>query len=145
MQRILACALLLVLGCASTDQRPPAVTPPLIELLQPGAIFFGNAASTATTIDVEIQNRATVSITVREVAISSFAMTDYHIIPVTRRVTVIIPPGETRTVGVVTTLEAESARSVSLEPLSVRAVVRMQANGKSFREVVMQRLTGTGH
>jgi hypothetical protein len=144
MQRLLACALLFALGCASADQRPPDVTPPLIRLIQPGDIFFGNEASTATTIDVEIQNRATVPITVREVAVSSFAMTDYRLIPTTRRVAVVIPPGETRTVGVVATLEAVNARSVSLEPLSVRAVVRMEANGRSFREVVMQRLTGTG-
>lgn len=144
MRRVLASALLFLIGCASTDQRPAAVTPPLIRLLQPGDIFFGNDASTATTIDVEIQNRANVPITVREVAISSFAMNDYRLLPTTRSVSVVVPPGETRTVGIVATLEAVSARSVSLEPLSIRAVVRMEASGRSFREVVMQRLTGTG-
>lgn len=142
MRTSLICALLLLVGCASSDRPPDGLARPTITLFQPGDLFFGNDALTAMTVDVAVENRATVPITVREVAVTSFAMTDYRIIPTTRAVNVVIPAGETRTVGVVAQVAANNPRSQSVEPLSVRAVVRMEANGRSFREVVMQRLTG---
>ena len=144
MRRFLAFALLFVAACSSTAKRPADVAAPLIELHQPGMMFFGSDASTAVTIDVQVQNRANVPLTVRHIAISSFAMNDYVLIPTTREVRVVIPPGESRTIGVVARAEARNARSQTSEPLSVRAVVRMEANGHGFREVVMQRLTGAG-
>lgn len=69
-------------------------------------------------------------------------MTDYTLVPTARTLNVVIPPGESRTMGVVVRAEAVTARSQTSEPLSVRAVVRMEANGHLFREVIMQRLAG---
>ena len=146
MRRLLPLALaVLAAACSSTAGNRPADMPaPLIELSQPSMMFFGSDGSTAVTIDVEILNRAKIPLTVRNVAVSSFAMNDYTLIPAARDVRVEIPPGEKRTVGIVVRAEARNARSQTSEPLSVRAVVRMEANGKGFREVVMQRLTGAG-
>ena len=143
MRRLLPLAVLLLAACASTSDDPPAgFTRPLIELQQPGGMFFGSDASTVITIDVAVQNRANVSLTVRHIALSSVGMTDYTLVPTARTLNVVIPPGESRTMGVVVRAEAVTARSQTSEPLSVRAVVRMEANGHLFREVIMQRLAG---
>lgn len=143
MRRLLVSVLLLVVvACASTDRPPAGVARPLIEIQQLGDLFFGSERSTVVTIALEIENRATTPLTVRHVAISSFGMTDYALVPTSRTLTEIIPPGQSRTISLLARAEAITARSATMEPLSVRAVVRMEANGRGFREVVMQRLFG---
>lgn len=146
MRTLLLSFSVLGMACAGGggDLRPADIAAPQITLRQPGSIFFGNEGVTAVSIDVEVANRAAVPVTVREISVTSFAMTDYHLRPTTRTVNVVVPAGESRTVGVVATAESRVPRSHSQEPLSVRAVVRMEANGRSFREVVMQRMAGTG-
>jgi hypothetical protein len=145
MRRLFAFALLFTLGCGtSSGERPADIPRPDISVQQAGSIFFGSSTSAPVSIDVRVTNTATVPITVREVEISSPGMMQYSINRATKTFNETIPPGETRTVGLTATAVSRQARTTTQEPLSVRAIVRLEANGRGFREIVMQQFAGPG-
>lgn len=141
MRIILASVLLLAAGCASTGgDRPADVAKPEIRVNRVGPVFFGSSPTTSVSIDVHVTNRAAVPILVREVEISSQGASQYTIERARELFHETIPPGETRTVNLVATAIALQSGVTEGEPMPVRVTLRLEANGKSFRETKLDRL-----
>ncbi len=138
------CLLLLTLACASGGGRPADIAAPTVVIQQANTIFFGSGTSAPVTLDVHIRNNAKVPIRVREVEIRSPGMSQYTLLRTSRLFAETIPPGETRTVSLMATAVREQTRFRAEEPLSVSANLRFEANGKQFREVILQQFAGSG-
>jgi len=148
MRRLLSVLplLLVAAGCASAppDQdRPADIARPEILFAQRGQILFGGGDTAPVKLDIQVRNRARVPLLVREVEVSSPQMITYGILRSVRAYNETIPPGETRTLEMIATAETSSTdRRAYDEPLSIRAMVRFEANGVRFREVVSQAVIG---
>ena len=149
MRRLLSVLLLLSLalvGCSSspsaTAERPPEIAKPQITFAQRGGeIYFGGGEEASVQFDVEISNRANIPLLVREVEVSSPEMMQYQITRSVRAYNETIPPGETRTLQLTArAVTSSTARRQYDEPLSLRGLVRFEAGGKRFLEIVRQRL-----
>ena len=132
-----------MLACASAAERPTAIAQPEIAIRQAGPTFFGTPASTTLSFNVLVTNRANVPLHLREIELSSPGMTYYVIQRTVKRLDEVIPPGATRQVGMAANAYAEGPRAERLEPLNIRAVLRFEAEGKSWREVVLDQSVGS--
>ena len=141
MRILLASALLLAAGCASTTpDRPADIAQPEIRVSQAGPIFLSQG-TTPISIDVVITNRANVPLVIREVDITSPDSAQYSIVRARRLVNETVAPGATHKVTVASTAVAQNLGAPVGEPLSIRAFVRFEANGKSFREIAVGQLS----
>jgi hypothetical protein len=140
MRNVVASTLLLIAACASTSSDRPANIPqPQIRVGQAGPVFLSQGP-TPITIDVEVTNRASVPLVIREVEISSSdSGQQYGVAPARRLVNETIPPGETRKVSVTSSAVAQNSGRVG-GSVQIRASVRFEAEGKSFRELVLTEL-----
>ena len=139
--------LLLCAACASgpaDEARPADVARPEILFAQRGEIMFGGGETAPVRLDIQIRNTATVPLLVREVEVTSPEMITYGVQRSVRAYNETIPPGETRMLEMIATAYTTSTdRRAYDEPLSIRAFVRFEANGKRFRELVLQRVVGS--
>ena len=138
--------LLLLAGCASApkdEPRPADIARPEILFRQRGQILFGGGETAPVKLDIQVRNRANVPLLVREIEVSSPQMVTYGILRSVRAYNETVPAGETRMLEMIATAEtSDTERRAYDEPLSVRALVRFEANGKRFREVVTQHVIG---
>ena len=145
MRRLLAPLLLLAAACASASgDRPADIAKPDITVRQAGSIFFGSTTSAPVSLDVHITNNATVPLRVREIEVRSPGMMQYTLARESKTFNETIAPGQSRTLGLVATAYANNTSRQISEPLSVQAIVRFEANGRGFREIVLERLAGPG-
>ncbi|HUR81731.1 MAG TPA: hypothetical protein VM733_13260, partial [Thermoanaerobaculia bacterium] len=144
--RVLPLLLFIAAACGSASgNRPADVAKPDIDVQQVGgALFFGSSGLAPVSIEVSIRNNATVPLRVREVELRSPGMMQYTLTRATKTFNETIPPGQSRTVGLVATAYKNNPREVSSEPLTIQAVVRFDVNGRGFREIVMERFAGPG-
>ncbi|HYH07870.1 MAG TPA: hypothetical protein VEK11_12505 [Thermoanaerobaculia bacterium] len=134
MHRAVSILLFLLVACASgSSSRPPSIAEPDIEVRLSQSTFFGSSSSATTTIEVMIGNRANVPITVRRVEIDSPTMVQYRVVRTARDVVQQIAPGESTTVLVMVPIETTTSRPV--EPLTLRAIVEMEAGTDRWREI----------
>lgn len=127
-------ALFLTLACSTSNRRPATVAAPTIVATGVGSIFFGSGATAPVTLEVSVRNNAQVPIRVRDVEVSSPGMVQYTLRPVSRMVNENILPGETRSITLFTTAHT-SVRSPR-EPLNLRTIVTLEAQGVRWREIV---------
>ena len=145
MRRLLPLLLLLSAACGSTSgSRPADVARPEIAVRQAGSIFFGSSGVAPVSIDVHITNTANVPLRVRQIEVRSPGMMQYSLVRTSKLFNETIAPGESRTLGLVATAVARETRAPSSEPLAVQAVIRFEANGRGFREVIMEQFAGSG-
>jgi len=140
MRRLISLVVLLVIACGSGgggSPRPATIPKPDLQVALAHEIFFGSGSTAPATIDVTVLNRASVPIMVRRVELSSPGMTQFEIYPIARDFRDTIQPGETKTVSVFATAETTVRRPT--EPLTLRAVVDFEAEGKRWREMVITR------
>jgi hypothetical protein len=141
MRNVLIAALLFTAACSSTNvSRPADIAQPEIRVRPAGPIFLSQGTS-ALTIDVEVTNRANVPLVIREVEVSSLGSEQYSIPPARKLYTETIAPGETRKVSLSATAVAQNSQIPVGQPLQVRTRLRFEANGRSFREVVMEQFS----
>lgn len=143
MRNLLTSALILTLACASASKRPATIAEPEISVRQAGPTFFGTSAATTLSFNVLVTNHANVPLHLREIELSSPGMTHYAIQRTIKRLDEVIPPGATRQVGMEANAYAEAPRAERFEPLNIRAVLRFEAAGKSWREVVLDQSVGS--
>lgn len=140
---ILPLALLLTLvscgsGASSGGGRPATVERPEIHIsMTGGQAYFGSGTSVPVTLDVEVTNRASVPITLREVEIASHGMVQWMVRQRRQQYKEVLGPGETRRVSIFT--HAVSSTRYPQEPLSLRSFVHFEVDGKYFREIVFTR------
>jgi len=146
MRRLFVLPLLCVaLACGSASgDRPADIEKPSISVRQASSIFFGSSNTAPVTIDVHVTNNAKVPLLVKEIDVRSPGMMQYGLVRTTKTFNETIPPGESRTLGMVVTAIANQARTRSDEPLAVQAIVRFQVNGRGFREIVLENFAGSG-
>jgi hypothetical protein len=142
MRNILASALLFAAACASTSQtRPADIAQPEISVRSAGPVYISQS-STPLTIEVTVTNKANVPLAIKEVEVSSLGAEQYQIPPASRLYqNETVAPGETRTVSLSARAVANDTRSRVGNPLQVRTFVRFEANGKTFREVVIEQFS----
>jgi hypothetical protein len=144
MRRLLLPLLLIAAACASTSgNRPADIAKPSIVIRQSGSFYFGSSPSAPISIDVTVTNNASVPLRVREIEVGSTGMMQYSVDRASKIFNETLQPGESRTMGLTSTARSRSARP-SMEPLSVQAVVRFEANGRGFREIVTHQFAGPG-
>ena len=140
MRRWSAFVLFVVVACGTgTGGRPAFVAKPEFRVGLAQDIFFGQSLTAPATIEVAILNRATQPITLRRVELSSPGMTQYAIYPITRDFRQAIQPGETKVVNIFATAQIDSRLSRQTEPLTLRAIIELEASGKRWREMVISR------
>ena len=145
LQSLLPLVLVLTAACGTASgNRPADVEKPSITVRQASSIFFGSSNTAPVTIDVSVTNNAKVPLLVKEVEVRSPGMMQYGLVRTAKTFNETIPPGESRTLGMVVTAVANQARTRSDEPLAVQAIVRFQANGRGFREIVLENFAGSG-
>jgi hypothetical protein len=130
-------ALILASACA-TSGRPANVNAPEVVLGVPSPVFFGSSATAPVTVEITVTNRARVPLTVQGIDLTSPGMLQYGIYPESEFIHQTLQPGETKTF----TIFATAGRRVAepAEPLTLRAVLRLEASGKTFTEIVTQTL-----
>ena len=139
MRRIVPFLLLLTLACATASSSRPATLPqPDIDSRLVTPIYFGAGIEAPATIEVSVRNRAQVPIIVRRIEITAPNMRQYTFLPAARTFRETVPPGETKLL-IVSTRVTEPLRDTPDEPLSLRVVVELEAEGNTWREVLMKR------
>ena len=126
-----------VVGCASGSSRPATIAEPRIDVRMVGSSYFGSTSTAPATIEVEVQNPADVPITVRRVEIDSPGMTQYRVQRTVRTVRETIAPGDSRVISVM--VPVVRASSQLNEPLTLRALIDLEAGRDAWREIVMTR------
>jgi hypothetical protein len=144
MRRLFLPLLLIAAACGSTSgNRPADIARPSIVIRQSGSFFFGSQPSAPISLDVTVTNNASVPLRVREIEVGSTGMMQYSVDRATKTFNETLAPGESRTMGLTSTARSRSTRP-SMEPLSVQAVVRFEANGRGFREIVTHQFALAG-
>lgn len=132
-----ALVLILIAGCSSAGStRPAGVAQPDISTDLAGTVFFGSGRNAPVTLEVSIRNNATTAVTVRQIEVTAPGMVTYTIRPVRRLVNEQIAAGDTKMISVFTQAYT-NVRSPS-EPLTLRTIVHLEANGARWREIVQQ-------
>jgi len=138
MRRFSSLIILLLIACGSgSSGRPATVAKPDMRAELAHDVFFGSGSTAPATIDITVLNRATVPITLRRVEVSSPGMAEYGIHSTSRDFRETIQPGETKSVAVFAT--AETTVRNPTEPLTIRAVVDFEVEGKIWREITTTR------
>ena len=106
--------------------------------------LFGSGDEAPVSINIQVTNNAAMPLRIREVEITSPGMMQYSVPRVSKLFNETVAPGETRVVGMVASAIARQARVDRYEPLSLRAVIRIEGGGKDFREIVFQQIAGEG-
>ena len=134
MRHALTCSLFfLAIACGSSSVRPTAVAEPGINVRPVGPVFFGSGRTAPATFEVDITNQAQTPLTVRAIQLSSPGMAQYAIQPIRRTFNDTVAPGETKTLTIFAT--AVTTISNPTEPLTLRTIVTLQANGQTFQEI----------
>ena len=138
MRRFFSLALVFVVAACGTggSPRPAGIAEPGLRVQLAHDVFFGSGSTAPATIDVTVQNRATVPITLRRVEVSSPSMVSYGIYTTFRDFREVIEPGATKTVPVFATA-VTNVRNPT-EPLTIRAIIDLEADGKVWREMVLK-------
>lgn len=138
-----ALALVLVLfaaACGSSNtqpQRPANFVAPDLDVRLSHPVFFGSSSSAPANIEVEVMNRAATPLVIRRVEVDSPGMIEYAIRRTVRDFRQTVNPGETKLVTVFAMADTTTSRPT--EPLTIRAVIELQAEGKIWREYVQLR------
>lgn len=140
MHRSLSILLLLVLACGSTQAtRPPGVAQPDLNARLVNPLFFGSGTEAHATIEVQVQNRANVPITVRRIELDTPGMAQYALRRSVRDYRETIAAGQTKSLTTFATAVALTTRQPT-EPLMMRVMVEFEAaDGKVWREILMLR------
>jgi hypothetical protein len=126
--------LIAAIGCASGG-RPASVAAPQIRTRVAGTIFFGSGSTAPVTLEVAITNRADVPIKIREVEVTSPGMAQYGIYTARRIFGEEIAPGQTRSLTLFTTAVTRVRNPT--EPLTLRTMITIEAEGTRFREIAL--------
>jgi hypothetical protein len=104
-----------------------------VVLLAP--VFFGSGTTAPANVEVLVENRAGLPITVRSIRVESSGMMSWGIYPSQRTFSETIAAGEAKAFPMFATAAARSSRMTPNEPLTVRAVVQFQAGKERFQEI----------
>jgi hypothetical protein len=131
--------LVFTVGCGSASQpsRPANFPQPEMDVRLAHSIFFGSGSSAPANIEIEVLNRASTPLVVRRVEVDSPGMIEYTLRRTVRDFRETIAPGQSKTMTVFAIADTMTSRPT--ETLTVRAVIEMQAEGKTWREYVQVR------
>lgn len=142
MRRTLSFLLLLSLtacaGSSTQARRPEGMPQPDIEAGLVNPLFFGSTNSAPATIEIRVLNRGTAPLVVRRVELDSPGMGQYFLQRYARTYNETVPPGETKALTAFATAIAQTTTRPT-EPLSIRAIVELQSQGATWREIAIFR------
>lgn len=129
----------LACGTAQRSARPAGIPQPDIDARLVNPLFFGSGTQAHATIEVNVQNRATVPISVRRIEIDSPGMAQYAIARSVRDYRESIPAGTTKSLTTFATAIAQTTTRPT-EPLMLRVIIEFEAGkGEVWREILMMR------
>lgn len=136
MRRTLSILLLLSLACAGSQaaRRPEGMPQPDIDASLVNPLFFGSTTNAPATIEIRVTNRGSVPLVVRRVELDSPGMGQFTLIRYARQYNETVAPGETKALTAFATAVAQTTTHVT-EPLTIRTIVELQAQGTTWREV----------
>ena len=137
-------ALLLTLACATggDGNRVTAGPRPSVGMSVAGPVHIDRTGEGPITLVVRITNTAPHPITVRRVRVQSWAMEQWAIDPAERYVVEKLDPGASARIELSGTAYRKSRTRFLGEPLTLRALVDYEVEGRRFREVVVERSVG---
>lgn len=139
MRRTLSILLLLSLACAASQARRPEGMPqPEISAQLVNPLFFGSVSSAPATIEIRVTNRGNAPLVVRRVELDSPGMGQYALARYARQYNETVPSGETKALTAFATAVAQTTTRPT-EPLTIRAIVELQSEGKTWREIAIFR------
>jgi hypothetical protein len=112
---------------------------PELQILQKSPLFFGSGRTAPLTLEVFFTNRTPEPVVVRRVRVEPWSMTQYAIYPAERLFKETVAPGETRSVLLNATAYTNLSRLRATEPLSVRATLDYDYQGKRYRALYIDR------
>lgn len=134
----LATLLLVTLACSSGARRDVSLDGTRgavgVAVRQHGPLFFGSDRTGTVFLSVDVHNRSASDIVVRRVRVESSGTTQYVIYPEERIVRETVSPGSTRQISLAAQGESRT-RGSAHEPLTVRAVVFYESNGKHGQQL----------
>lgn len=136
--RPLLLVMLVALGCASQRSgRPATIAQPDMDARLAAPLFFGSSDQAPATIELVVLNRANKPIVVRRVEVDSPGMAEYTLLRNVRDFRETIAPGATQSFTIFAT--AVTTRRRPTEPLTIRAIVELEADGTRWREILIAR------
>ena len=137
---MLSFLLLLTLACsgAQKSQRPQGMPQPDIDARLANSLFFGSTTSAPATIEVTVRNRGQAPLVVHRIEIDSPGMGQYYIQRYARIYNETVEPGQEKVLTAFTTAIANTTVRPT-EPLTVRALVELQSQGTTWREIALFR------
>ena len=139
MRKVLSFLLLLSLACASTQSRRPEGMPqPDIDAGMINPLFFGSSNTAPATIEVRIGNRGNAPLVVRRIELDSPGMGQYSLIRYSRQYNETVAPGEVKALTAFATAVAQTTTRPT-EPLTIRAIIELQSQGSTWREIALIR------
>lgn len=109
-----------------------------VSLVSP--VFFGSGTTAPANLDVIVENRAGVPITIRSVRVESMGMAQWGIYPAQRMFNETVGAGQTKAFPIFATAQARAARMTMTEPLTVRAIVQFASGEERYQEVYIGRV-----
>jgi len=133
MRRLLL--LLLAVACSSTaNPYRPTVT-----LEQLSGINFAATTRAPFTVEIQVTNRHTQTLTVRHMRIEGGLSQQYRVTPADESVHAVIQPGQTHTLRLVMTAYSQQGFIQDPEPLNLRAFVSYNVGEQQFRDLYLFR------
>ncbi len=136
---ITASLLILSLACASQPASPGR---PELLIRQQNELFFGSGTQAPISITIQLRNTAQEPITIRRIRIEPGVMSQYTVRPYEQLFNHALPAGDTRSVDMVLMAYTNTPRLRQLEPLSLRARVDYEYQGKTYREIWVNAVAG---
>lgn len=112
---------------------------PEVEIRQAAPLFFGSGTTAPVSFDIAVANRGSEPLIVRRIRVESPGMVQYGVYPREEIYRETIPPGQTKTLALNATAWASQSRLQPSEPLSLRAMIDFESEGKHFREIYQGR------
>ena len=134
--RRLCLLLLLAAACASAPQNPYR---PTVIVQQLNRMNFGATTAAPITLEVQVTNKHTQPITVRQIRLEGGLSQQYQVTPADRALQEVIPPGETRSLRMSMTAYSQQGRIQDPEPLNLRGFVTYLVGEQQFQDLYIFR------
>ena len=122
-------------ACATSATRPAEIARADVSVALRAPLMFGSSRTAQAPMGVTVTNTANVPVTVRRIRLSSPAMMDYEIRPVSAAFNDLLAPNASKTFVLLSQADAARAGLDPAEPLNVRAEVDFVAGKYKYREV----------
>ena len=122
-------------ACATSATRPADISRAEVSVALRAPLMFGSSRTAQAPLDVTVTNSAHVPVRVRRIRLSSPAMMDYTIRPVSFPFNDELAPNASKTFTLLSEAYASTRGLMPSEPLNVRAEIDFETGTHKYREI----------